>query len=67
MLQNKIGKEIKHLREKKGYSQEVLGEKTGISTLHIGYIEQGRREPKFKTLIKIADVLNVKVRDLITF
>lgn len=67
MLHNKLGRQVKYYREQRGLSQQQLAEKTGISTLHIGYIEQGRRHPQVKTLEKIANALGIAVRDLFTF
>lgn len=67
MQQKMLGQEIQRFRIKRGFSQEELAERSNISTLHLGYIEQGRREPKFKTLKKIADALGVRVKDIIPF
>jgi len=63
----KLGDEIKRRRTKKYLTQEKLAEIADMNATHLGHIEQGRREPKFKTLIKIADALGVRVKDLITF
>ena len=64
MIYRKVGDEVRLARAKRGLSQEKLAEKSGISTQHLGFIEQGRREPQLKTLRKIADALGVRVKDL---
>lgn len=60
----KIGfqKNLRYYREKAGYKQaKEFAEELGISyTTYIAYENQGR-EPKYNTLIKIADMLNVSL------
>jgi transcriptional regulator with XRE-family HTH domain len=63
----KLGSEIKQARNKRYLTQEKLAEITDMNSTHLGHIEQGIREPRLKTLIKIADALGVMVKDLITF
>ena len=67
MPYRKLGEEVKLIRLKRGLSQEQLAERSGLSTMTIGFIEQGRRRPQLGTLQKIADVLEVRVKDLIPF
>lgn len=63
----RLGGEIQALRKKRGLSQEQLAERANMNPTHLGHIEQGVREPRFKTLMKIADALGVRVKDLIPF
>ncbi|MBT3249947.1 MAG: helix-turn-helix transcriptional regulator [Candidatus Pacebacteria bacterium] len=60
-----LGKKIKQLRAEKKLSQEDLAEMTGVTTVYIGYIEQGRRVPSLKTTDKIARALGIKITDLL--
>ena len=60
-----IGKKIKEYRELKGWSQEDLAEKAGLSTKYIGYIERGIKIPKLKTFILLANTLGVSANDLL--
>ncbi len=62
-----IGKRIKFLREKRGLTQEKLAEQTGLSLDFIGKIEVNINEPGLKSLIKIANALNVHIKDLFDF
>lgn len=55
---------IKKLRIKKGLTQEHLGNNCGLEKQHIYRIESGRTSPTLKTLIKIANALEVDLIDL---
>jgi transcriptional regulator with XRE-family HTH domain len=63
----KLGSAIKEERNKRYLTQEKLAELANMNSTHLGHIEQGIREPRIKTLIKIADALRVRVKDLIPF
>lgn len=56
---------IKEIREKANLSIKALSEMTGISRAYIYDLEHNRRiNPTLQSLIKIADALNVNVKDL---
>ena len=60
-----IGKQIKELRKKKGWSQQKLAEESGLSFNTITRIEQGIGDsPTLKTLVKLADTLGVGLDEL---
>lgn len=59
-----IGERIKLLRRKAGLTQKELGELLDVSAAMIAQYESSLRNPKFETLNKIADALNVDVWDL---
>ena len=52
---------LKELRLKKGLTQTELGEKVGVKQSTFTNWENGKREPNFETIIKIADLLEVSV------
>jgi transcriptional regulator with XRE-family HTH domain len=62
-----LGRNLQRLRKEKGLTQEQLAEKLGISLTYMGYFEIGHRVPNLKMMVKIADILDVKVKDLIPF
>lgn len=62
----KLGRKIHDLREKQ-YTQEVFSEMIDISREHLAKIETAKRSVSLDLLIKIADTLNVKVKDLFDF
>lgn len=59
-----FGKKVAKLRQEKGYTQEKLAEKSGLSTRTIASIEQGRRFGKLTTLNKLAKGLHVSTDEL---
>ena len=54
-----IGEKIKEIRLQNGLTQEVLAEKTNISTRTIQRIENNEVDPRAYTLEKIAEALGV--------
>ncbi len=62
-----IGKAIRDLRVRAGYSQDKLVKETGISRSQVYFIESGRCVPRIETIEKIAAVLNMRVSDIIIF
>src|SRR5690554_2220912 len=59
-----IGANILRLREGKGLSQSDVADRSGISRVRNGNIENGSSIPKLSTLQNIADGLGVKLNDL---
>ncbi|MEK6590958.1 MAG: helix-turn-helix transcriptional regulator [Nitrospinota bacterium] len=59
-----LGKRIRLLRESKGFTQEELGEKAGLSYKFVGEVERGEVNISLDSLIGIADALNVKINDI---
>lgn len=60
-----IGENIRYYRKKLNISQKELGEKLGgISQQQIGRWENGDKNPKLETQIKIASALGVPVSQL---
>ena len=58
---------IREIREKQGLSQSDLSKLSGVSASHIGYIENGEREPTVSILCKIAKALNVSILELFEY
>ncbi len=57
-----VGENIKQARKEKGITQKELGIMLGgISQQQIGQWETGKANPKFETIKKIADALNIDV------
>ena len=54
-----IGNKIKELRKRRNMSQEKLGHELGVSQAMIAQYETGKRNPKIKTIMKIASILEV--------
>ena len=62
-----IGEKIKSIRIKNGLTQELLAEKTNISTRTIQRIENNEVDPRSYTLEKIAEALNVDFKEFSNF
>lgn len=60
-----MGNRIAELREKKGLSQEDLGELSGTSGQQIGRLEKGARKLTTEWMERLAPHLDVRPRDLI--
>ena len=63
----KLGYKINYERSKQGLSQLDLSLKTGLTTRTISRIECGTIDPKYSTLVKIAEALGVNLSELLTF
>ena len=53
------------LRKKRGYSQEELAEKIGISTTHMSHIETGNTKLSLQVLVDLSLALEVKTDELL--
>ncbi|GHV34553.1 hypothetical protein FACS1894187_05350 [Synergistales bacterium] len=56
-----LGIRIRELREKLGYSQEMLAEASMLSQNHISQVERGIKGLSRKSIIIIASVLNTRI------
>ena len=54
-----FGKRLAEIRKKKELSQYELADRLGFSRGQIANYEQGKREPDYETLQKLADFFNV--------
>ena len=59
-----IGERIRSTRKAQGLTQEDLAERAAIDRSHMGFIEQGRRQPTIPTLAKICQVLHLSLEQL---
>jgi ribosome-binding protein aMBF1 (putative translation factor) len=64
-----IGKRVQEIRVSKGYSQvDLVGKIEGsIDTTNISRIESGRTNPTAFTLSRIADALEIELKELFDF
>lgn len=52
---------IKEAREKNGYNQKEFAQKINVAPNTLSNWETGKREPDYKSLLKIAEVLDVSI------
>lgn len=66
MDQVKIGKFIAELRKSKNMTQEVLGERLGVSFKTISKWENGRGMPELSTLKPLSEELGVSINEILS-
>lgn len=62
-----MGRRIRTLRNKKGWTQQELGDQADINYKFLGEIERGQQNASFYTLVKIAAALDVELPELVRF
>lgn len=60
-----FGKNVRAQRERRGYSQEELGERAQLHRTYIGMIERGEKNITLLNIEKVAKALGVSVGDLV--
>ena len=59
-----LGVRVRELREALPLSQEAFAHKAGLDRTYVSGVERGRRNPTLDVLYRLADALEVEVRDL---
>jgi transcriptional regulator with XRE-family HTH domain len=59
-----FGRNLRRLREERGFSQESLAGHAGLHRTYVGAIERGERNVSLLNIVKLARALNVDVREL---
>src|SRR5512138_1834685 len=60
-LKHLVGDNIRSLRKSKDWSQEILGERAGLSYKFVGEVERGAVNPSLESLGALATALDVEV------
>lgn len=60
-----VGSRIKYYRKQKDLTQEGLAQAIGVTNAAVARYENGSREPRISTLTLIANVLGIRLADLI--
>ena len=63
-IKSDVGRKLRRLRERKGWSQEQLGFESGLHRNYIGGIERGERNVGIENLANLAKAVGVRPRDL---
>lgn len=66
-VKSALGARIRSLRHKLGYTQEQFAEAVGVAPRHVSRIENGVNSPSVETLAKIAEILQVNIKELFNF
>ncbi len=62
-----LAKRLKELRKKRGLTQEKLAELVGRDTKHISKLELAGSYPSLETLDRIANALDIELKELFNF
>jgi transcriptional regulator with XRE-family HTH domain len=62
-----LGRRIRYLRNRRGFTQEQLGEKANVNYKYLGAIERGERNPSIDNLARVAKALGVRLHDIFIF
>ena len=60
-----IGDNIRRLRWEKGWSQKELADQLFVTKQTVSRWEHGLRSPDVETLVKIADLFDAELKDLL--
>ena len=61
---DRFSRKFKEIRIKKKLTQEDISFKSGLSVYYVSKVERGQANPSLKTIEKIAQALNVSIKDL---
>ena len=64
-VRERLGKNLRHLREAKGWSQEAFADEAGIHRTYVSDIERAARNPTITVVEKLAVPLGVTVAELL--
>lgn len=60
-----LGKRIKELRAKQGFSQEAFADHCGLHRTAMSLIERGKRVPNLRTLVTISSGFGITLSELV--
>jgi len=61
-----LNENIRFLRKKKGWTQDKFSKKIGIKRSLVGAYEEGRADPRLNNLLKIADIFDISLDNMLT-
>lgn len=64
-VRNRLARNMRLLRLKKGWSQEAFAEEAGLHRTYISDLERGSRNPTIAVVDKLATALGVRVGQLL--
>jgi transcriptional regulator with XRE-family HTH domain len=66
-LRRLFGNRIREFRKAKRLSQQGLAAKAGLHYTYVGSVERGESNISFDNMVKIADALEMPLKELFTF
>jgi transcriptional regulator with XRE-family HTH domain len=64
-IRARLGRNVRQLREAKGWSQEEYADRAGIHRTYVSDIERGRRNPTITVVEKLAKPFQVSLGELL--
>jgi transcriptional regulator with XRE-family HTH domain len=61
LIAKKFGKNLKQLRQGRGWSQEAFAAEARLDRSYVGGIERGERNPSLKNIARLADTLGLPI------
>jgi transcriptional regulator with XRE-family HTH domain len=55
-----LGRRLRKLREEKGWTQEELADRSGLTSVQVSRVERGVREIRLTTLLRLIAALEVR-------
>lgn len=66
-IKRQFGKNLKKIRDSKGLSLLEADYKSDLNESNISKYENGKKDPRLSTIIKLAKMLNVHPKELLDF
>lgn len=66
-IQTTFGDNCRRIRNKNGFTQEEVTERSGLSLSYISEVERGKSNPTLATMEKLAKGLNAELAELLEF
>jgi transcriptional regulator with XRE-family HTH domain len=63
-LQRSLGRRIRELRSKHGWTQEQFAEFCGLHRTYLGHVERGEKNVSLSTVLRVANALGVRISSL---
>ncbi|WP_339865375.1 helix-turn-helix transcriptional regulator [uncultured Algoriphagus sp.] len=63
-VKENFGLRIKEIRKLRGMSQEQLASGSGLDRSYVSGIEQGKRNASLEVIAKLANVLEIQIKEL---
>ncbi len=63
-VRKELGSKLKEIRKIKGFTQEVLAEKSNLNYKYLGELERGKVNVSLDSLLRISQALEINIGDL---
>jgi transcriptional regulator with XRE-family HTH domain len=61
----RLGRRIRLLRSKRGWTQQQLADMTGIGRVHVSELENGKREAGLRMIERLACTFEISISELL--